>query len=56
MENSKNIRTLITIPAELKDEITKAAKSEHRSFTNFVYVVLSDYIKNRKDYSEASGN
>lgn len=41
-----NIRTLITIPKELKKQLEKLAKNDNRSFNNLVVKILKDYVRN----------
>lgn len=42
-----NTRTNITIPKDMKEELTNIAKSENRSFNNLVITVLKEYLSNR---------
>ena len=43
--SSKNTRTNITIPKDLKAELEKLAQAENRSFNNLVVTVLKDYAR-----------
>lgn len=42
-----NTRTNITIPKDMKDELTLIAKSENRSFNNLVITVLKEYLSKK---------
>ena len=40
------VRTIITIPKDLKKELEKIAKQDNRSFTNLVIKILKDFVSN----------
>ena len=39
-----NTRTQLTISKELKQQLTKIAKEQNRSFNNLVIIILKSYI------------
>ncbi len=41
-----NVRTVITIPKELKKQLENLAKQDSRSFNNLVVKILKDYVNN----------
>jgi len=41
-----NIRTLITIPKELKEKLELIAKKQNRSFNNLLITALKLYVEN----------
>lgn len=41
-----NVRTIITIPKELKKQLENLAKQDSRSFNNLVVKILKDYVNN----------
>ncbi|HHX32332.1 MAG TPA: DNA-binding protein [Bacteroidales bacterium] len=41
-----NVRTIITIPKELKKQLENLAKQDSRSFSNLVVKILKDYVNN----------
>jgi metal-responsive CopG/Arc/MetJ family transcriptional regulator len=40
------VRTIITIPKDLKKELEKIAKQDNRSFNNLVIKILKDFVSN----------
>jgi len=40
------VRTIITIPKDLKKELEKIAEQDNRSFNNLVIKILKDYVRN----------
>ena len=40
------VRTIITIPKDLKKKLEKIAKQDDRSFNNLVIKILNDYVSN----------
>lgn len=45
--SDKNTRTILTIPKDLKEQLTKLAKEDNRSFNNLVITILTNYINNK---------
>lgn len=45
--SKENTRTNITIPKEMKAELTEIAKNENRSFNNLVITILKEYLNNK---------
>ena len=45
--SKENTRTNITIPKEMKVELTEIAKSQNRSFNNLVITILKEYLNNK---------
>lgn len=43
--SNENVRTLITIPKELKAKLEEQARKEHRSFSELVRHILLEYIE-----------
>jgi predicted HicB family RNase H-like nuclease len=41
-----NVRTIITIPKDLKKKLEKIAKQDNRSFNNLVIKILKDFVSN----------
>jgi len=41
-----NVRTVITIPKELKKQLENLAKQDSRSFNNLIIKILKDYVSN----------
>ena len=41
-----NMRTIITIPKDLKKKLEKIAKQDNRSFNNLVIKILKDFVSN----------
>lgn len=48
MVSDKNIRTILTLPKEMKEILMSIAKEENRSFNNLIVTILIEYIKSRK--------
>ncbi len=40
------VRTIITIPKDLKKELEKIAEQDNRSFNNLVIKILKDFVSN----------
>ena len=40
------VRTIITIPKDLKKKLEKIAKQDNRSFNNLVIKILKDFVSN----------
>jgi len=40
------VRTIITIPKDLKEKLEKIAKQDNRSFNNLVIKILKDFVSN----------
>ena len=41
-----NVRTVITIPKDLKKQLENLAKQDSRSFNNLIIKILKDYVSN----------
>ncbi len=41
-----NVRTLITLPKELKEKLESEARKDKRSFNNYVVMILEEHGKN----------
>lgn len=40
-------RVLVTVPKEVKAQLTEIAKEENRSVNNLMVTIILDYLKNR---------
>ena len=47
MVSDKNVRFLVTLPKELKEELIALAKEDNRSLNNLIATILSKYVKSR---------
>ena len=45
--SKENTRTNITIPKDMKEQLTNIAANENRSFNNLVITILKDYLTNK---------
>ena len=43
--SDKNIRTMITLPKELKAALEKIAEHDGRSLNNLMVKILTDYVR-----------
>ncbi len=48
MEKTNLIAATIRVPQELKKQLDEMAEKEHRSFNNFVNIILQEYIKQNR--------
>ncbi len=49
------VRTIITIPKDLKKKLEKIAKQDDRSFNNLVIKILKDFVSNSSKNKKKPG-